>query len=324
MLITSKELNYFSSKKIESIQKIFQRKMLEHGIDKEQSNVRKIREFMFEFFELDDFKNLYFQVALEIMEYAGIPKDNSVLQMLPTPRVFRPGAIGTSYHCDFWYGHGELSHTVWLPLTELEAGNTFKVINTNNPNELYKKLAKEQSYSDFPHELINNAVPVLPKGGEAYVFSSKLLHGSPLNTSNKTRLSFDFRLSPKIDPTSTKDLANYYHYDGLYFALPKHDLDGKRVLKYVCGGKGKNTFIQHIIIEAAAKRFNMNVSEQEAEIERFGYPIFKAYLLHKAQELDLEGLIIASKNILDEEALIFAKGSKLKIWCALENEYLYN
>jgi hypothetical protein len=132
---------------------------------------------MFEFFELDDFKNLYFQVALEIMEYAGIPKDNSVLQMLPTPRVFRPGAIGTSYHCDFWYGHGELSHTVWLPLTELEAGNTFKVINTNNPNELYKKLSKEQSYNDFPHELINNAVPVLPKGGEAYVFSSKYFCG---------------------------------------------------------------------------------------------------------------------------------------------------
>ena len=62
MLITSKELNYFSSKKIESIQKIFQRKMLERGIDKEQSNVREIREFMFEFFELDDFKNLYFGI----------------------------------------------------------------------------------------------------------------------------------------------------------------------------------------------------------------------------------------------------------------------
>lgn len=317
-------LDYFRSDAIQDIRAMFNRRMNEEKIDKDDTSVRKIRECMFEFFQTTQFKNAYFSLAAEIIHYLGFPIQSAVLQMLPTPRIFRPGSIGTSYHCDYWYGHGVMSNTVWVPLSEVEEGNTFWVIDSEDEEALYKRMETAGTYDQIPSDLTEYAVPVMPDMAEAFVFSSKLIHGSPVNKTNQTRLSFDFRLSPANDPTSTKDLANYFHYRNETFELPKHDLDGKRVLKYICGGKGKNTYIQHIIIEETARRYNINASEQEAEIERFGHPIFKSYLQDKKTPQKLDGLIIASKNILSEDAIKAARMSKMRVWCALENDYLNN
>jgi len=315
-------LEYLSSPYLLEIQELFIECATKLNINNEVSSVREIREFMFEFFQRSDFNNLYFKVASQIVEHIKIPREDCVLQMLPTPRVFRPNSIGTSYHCDYWYGHGEKSYTVWVPLSSVEVGNTFHVANDYLARQYVLKLEESKSYQPLPIELASLTTPVLPKKGQAFLFNSKLLHGSPLNNSNSTRLSFDFRISSKSDPTSTKDLENYYHNINEKFQLPKHELDGARVLKYICGGIGKNTFIQHIVIEAAAKRFNMNVYEQEAEIERLGYPIFAEYISGKIKESKLDGMIIASKNILDNATIELAANSDIKIWCALENNYL--
>jgi hypothetical protein len=244
--------------------------------------------------------------------------------MLPTARVFRPGTIGTSFHCDYWYGHGAESNTIWIPLSDLEADNSFRVCIHKNQDTLYREIEEKGLYVDIPEDIINDSEPVLPKPGQAFVFSSKLLHGSPLNSSTRTRLSMDFRISSTNDPTSTKDLANYYHYGSNGFNLPRHELEGKRLLKYICGGKNKNTYLQHVLIEETAKRYKMNVAEQEAEIERFGHPIFRKYLDGKTSCHKIEGLIIASKSILDDESIDFARKSGLVVWCALENDYLNN
>ncbi len=47
-----------------------------------------------------------------------IPINEFVVQPVPTPRIFRPGDHGTSWHTDFWYGHGETFRTVWVPIKE--------------------------------------------------------------------------------------------------------------------------------------------------------------------------------------------------------------
>ena len=317
-------LEYFSSHYLLEIQELFYESAKKFNINKEVSSVREIREFMFRFFQSSDFNNLYFKVASQIVDYIKMPRQESVLQMLPTPRVFRPNSIGTSYHCDYWYGHGEKSNTVWVPLSPVEKGNTFHVANDEFARDYVLSLEESKTFKPMPDAVAAEATPVLPGKGQAFIFNSKILHGSPLNTSNKTRLSFDFRISNECDPTSTKDLENYYHYKNNSYSLPKHELDGARVLKYICGGVGKNTFIQHIIIEAAAKRFNMNVYEQEAEIERLGYPIFAEYINEKMEKSELEGLIIASLNILNDESIKLVRQSKVKVWCALENDFLHN
>jgi hypothetical protein len=58
-------------------------------------------------------------------------------------------------------------------------------------------------------------------------------------------------------------------------------------------------------------------------VERFGHPIFKAYLDHLAKAKNINGLVIASKNILDAKSIEEAKNqNEIKVYCALENEFL--
>ena len=84
-----------------------------------------------------------------------------------------------------------------------------------------------------------------------------MLHGSTFNSTNKTRISFDFRISKIEDNTSTKDLDNYLIYDNDLneYKLPFHKLYGKRILKYICGGHDKNTFAQQVLIDSFSKRY---------------------------------------------------------------------
>jgi hypothetical protein len=318
------KLEYFTSSYIDDIQALYIQQTNNFKIDRETTSIREIREFMFRFFQSQDFNNLYFKFARQIIDFIKIPPDEIALQMFPTPRVFKPNSIGTSYHCDYWYGHGEKSYTIWVPLSPIEKGNTFHVANENLAYKYFMSLQEGKIYKATPDELACGSTPVLPEPGQAFVFNSKLLHGSPLNFSNKTRISFDFRISSASDKTSTKDIENYYHFIKNTFQLPRHELDGSRVLKYICGGIGKNTFIQHVIIEAAAKRFNMNVHEQEAEIERMGYPVFLEYVNENLEDSKFDAMIIASKHILDHESFSIAKTAKIKVWCALENDFLFN
>jgi ectoine hydroxylase-related dioxygenase (phytanoyl-CoA dioxygenase family) len=318
------KLEYFDSKYLIEIQELFLERANEKKIEKESSSVREIREFMFDFFQTTEFITLYFNVAEQIVEYIKAPFEQTVLQSLPTPRVFRPKAIGTTYHCDYWYGHGERSHTVWVPLSQLDEGNTFHVASDELARKYVLNLEKNRIYAPVPEIVNATSTPVLPDIGQAYIFNSRILHGSPLNNSTNTRLSFDFRISNKSDSTSTKDLENYYHYQNNKFQIQKHLLDGARVMKYVCGGHEKNSYVQHIIIDAAAKRFNMNVYEEEAEIERLGFPIFEEYVTGKLKKSKVDAMLIASRNILDEASIKLAKNERVKIWCALENNFLGN
>jgi hypothetical protein len=314
--------DYLSTDAILDLQKAFNGHMEVSNIDLQRSPVREIKNAMFDYFQQSAFLDRYMLVARNVADSVGLTHSDLVLQSVPTPRIFRPQAHGTSFHCDFWYGHGLSTYTIWLPLTPVEPGNSFFICSEESQELLYEKLVRTRKFTELEEELLEFSAPVLPAPGSAFMFHSKVLHGSPKNTSSKTRVSFDFRIGSKFDKTSTKDLANYYHFKDGEFILPKHKLDGKRVLKYICGGEGKNTFAQHAIIEESAKRYNINISEQEAEIERYGFPMFHAYLTGVMKHKQVDGIIVASQTILDKQALALASASDVPVWCALENKFL--
>ena len=55
-----------------------------------------------------------------------LPHTNAIgLQRTPSPRIFFPNSHGTSVHTDYWYGHGQTAHTVWVPLINCVQGATF-------------------------------------------------------------------------------------------------------------------------------------------------------------------------------------------------------
>ncbi len=315
--------NYYQSQATASIQDLFQESFSkECSGDLVKNENQNIRSKMFDFFKTKPFLDLYFELALSVADNLGLSRDNIVLQTQPTPRVFNPGDHGTSFHSDYWYGHGETVYTIWTPLSDIDIGNTFWICNPDKNSYYFNELANKKGFVDIENQLLSNSFPALPPKGSSVVFNSKVIHGSPENTSSKQRVSFDFRIGYANDPTSTKDLANYYRYMNGEFKHLLRSFNGKKNLKYICGGKEKNTAAQHICIEAIAKEYQINIQGQEAEVERFGHVMFIQYLEGLAEKKGFDGIVLASKSILTSNEIELSKKSKIDIFCALENEFL--
>ncbi len=294
--------------------------------DFSKSRHKNLRSLMINYFKTNQFKVDYFEMAQGIIEELGLKLENVLLQKTPTPRIFRPGDHGTSFHSDYWYGHGEKTITVWTPLTDLIEGNSFSIVPNKLLNEDFSRNL-EKSYGvasqEIEEELLRMSDPVLINLGESIVFHSKVLHGSPINSTNLIRVSFDFRIADTIDTTSTKDSESYFRWINGGFMSSKNKFTGMNFIKYICGGEHKSTLAQHLLIESVVKEYSISILGQEAEVERFGYPIFIAYLDKLAFEKNIDGLIIASRAILDESSIKFAeKYNKIKVYCALENEFI--
>jgi len=314
---------YFSSDAVVEIQSLFRGYMYKGGVESfDRTGGKKMRDKMFDFFESKPFLESYFKLALDVADNLGMKNNDLVLQIQPTPRVFRPGDHGTSFHCDYWYGHGTSAYTIWTPLTEVEVGNTFHLIDKVKNEPYFQSLTQTNGRVEIEDELMANSVAALPPKGQSVVFNSKIIHGSPKNTSNKERISFDFRISSKSDVTSTKDLANYFYFDGAEFKRPQCRFGKDKYIKYICGGEEKNTAAQHMAIESVANFYNINIEAQEAEVERFGNVVFGQYLDGVAKAKGFQGIVLASRSILSSGAIEQAKKSDIKVYCVLENLFL--
>jgi hypothetical protein len=314
---------YVSSDAVIEIQSLFRGYMYKGGVESfDETGGKKMRDKMFNFFESKPFLDSYFKLAIDVADNLGVKNDDLVLQIQPTPRVFRPGDHGTSFHCDYWYGHGSSAYTIWTPLTEIEKGNTFYLIDKDKNEPYFESLTQANGCVEIEDELMINSLPALPLKGQSVVFNSKIIHGSPKNTSSKERISFDFRISSKSDETSTKDLANYFYFDGVEFKRPLSRFGKDKYIKYICGGEDKNTAAQHMAIESVAKFYSINIEAQEAEVERFGNVVFAQYLDGVAKAKGFQGIVLASRSLLSPGAIERAKKSDIKVYCVLENLFL--
>jgi hypothetical protein len=314
---------YFDSTCIEILKKEFQEFMLKKSVDiNSDTSGYRVRDLMFDFFKTKIFLDLFFKIAAEGAKSVDLLNDGLLLQSFPTPRVFRPGDHGTSFHTDYWYGHGESAYTIWIPLTKIDENNTFRICNEIDNSKFLKDFETTPAVIEAEKDLIEKSFPAMPGVNQAVIFGSKMLHGSPLNSSSKERISFDFRISKKDDQTSTKDILGYYEYLSGSFRKQPDRFGKKRFLKYICGGHGKNTNAQHLMIEAAANFYKINIVAQEAEIERFGFPMLMSYIDNLAISKNLDGLILASRNIINFDKVKDHGKGNLIIYFCLENEFV--
>ena len=287
-------------------------------------NLTRLRSVLLSFFSTTKFKQAYYKIAHELSELYEIPHSKFIIQPQPTPRISSPGQHGTSWHTDYWYGHGKDFKTVWVPLLGVVRGSTFDVVESNTDNE---KLL--DYYSSNPNLLAGNfnlmdsqTHQVLPDNDSAFVFSSLLLHGSPLNTSETNRISFDFRFGSVMDVSSTKDLSRYLKIDGNKLVTNGDTYPGK-YLKYIRGGCDIDTSIQHVLIEGSAKNQSIQIIGQEAEIERYGQPMLRKHLdAIKFQTAEFIGIAVASKSLLDHDILSLISDSNAIVYCVLQGEFL--
>ena len=321
-----KTYKYFDSPQTLNLVINFKDYLFANGVEYfNDSKHKQLRILMIDYFKSKQFKDDYINMTISILEFLEIDPQNSMLQITPTPRIFRPGNHGTSFHSDYWYGHGEKTITVWTPLTKLIPGNSFSIIADHSVNDsMLQVLSESSGVATLKQEkmLIEASDQVIMPIGNSVIFPSKVLHGSPKNLTNDVRVSFDFRIADIRDKTSTKDPNLYFQWDKSSFVNAKNRFSGLTFIKYICGGEHKSTMAQHLIIESVAREYEINISGQEAEVERFGYPIFKAYLESVAINKGIDGLIVASKAILDSKIIeAVSKQNRIKIYYALENEF---
>tara|TARA_A100001011_G_scaffold331002_1_gene357163 strand:- start:1845 stop:2813 length:969 start_codon:yes stop_codon:yes gene_type:complete len=320
----SNKTPYYKSDTVGSLTNYFLKELVDCELIKENS--QKIKSSFFNIFAKEKFLYYYKMLATEVANFCYGNIEDTCLQITPTPRIFFSGSHGTSIHCDYWYGHGESAYTIWVPLKNCLPGSTFYADHFNKLGYDYKTQNFKVSDLDLLRDKLSHPeFYILPPKDSCYLFNSGVLHGSTINSQKLTRLSLDFRISKVNDKTSTKDLDNYFHYEAASkeYKIPLHPFHKKPVLKYICGGMNKNTYAQHVCIDASAKRYNFILVDQEAEIERYGSPIIDSLLENGLQlSNQYSGLVISSINILSSRSINLLKKSDLKVWSALENKFL--
>ena len=304
------------------IKKDFDAFLLNQGIlNSAETNASELRRLMFDFFSTPVFLYQYKILALCAAEAVGYGDQDFLVQKMPTPRIFRHGAHGTSYHCDYWYGHGERSYTTWVALSEVDSENTFLMCHDSHNSYMYDKLIARKNFINIETEDERHFYPVAPLPDQGVLFSSKAIHGSPVNRSLNQRISFDFRIGCIDDKTATKNINSYFRVVQNEF-ISQNIFDGVNFIRYVCGGENRDTFSQHVVIDGFAKALNLNIVGQEAEIERLGYPMLTEILESKSLDKNFNAIIIASESILSKELQLLAKSSSIKIYAALEYRFL--
>lgn len=318
------DFRYFKSNSISQLKssffKFFKKKKLNLTIKESE----KIRSVFFEFFQTEDFKKKYLKLGLEIQSYYRIPKKLFVLQLNPTPRIFKPGDHGTSLHSDYWYGHGKKFHTVWVPIMGLNQNSSFEMVKSNKENErVYSLINNNTSLLKNINKIDIKTFCVLPAKHQAAIFSSNLLHKSTNNISKSLRISFDFRFGYSNDLTSSKNLQTWYKFKNGKL-ISESNIKKRNFLKYVVDGKKIETSIQHILIENFAKTYGYEISAQEAEIERYGYPMFKMHCedIASNKKKRFKGIIIASETLLDSYIMKLIIKKKIPVFACLESKWL--
>jgi len=285
----------------------------------------KLRKKMYDFFSTEVFRDIYLTLGDKLRLEFGFSKQDFLLQSMPTARIFRPGDHGTSLHNDYWYGHGKSYRTAWLPLYGGDiSGATFDVVSNEKENQRIIDLVSNNPQLLKSVDSIDvDTFQVLPKKNELAVFSSETIHLSRKNTSASERLSFDFRFGDKNDPTTTKNINTFISFSksmGIDKANTKYK---NNFLKYIVGGKSMDTTSQHIIIEGVSTNNLIMICGQEAEIERYGYPMLEMHIEKISNRKSLfDGVVIASKELLSKRELDLIMSFETPVFFAAENEWV--
>jgi hypothetical protein len=199
-----------------------------------------------EFLNLEFWKTeLSFELALaEKSKFINILGPDLDIQSRPHLRISRPNRSedNVGYHRDIDYGGSVYEHSIWVPITQVQSGGGMQLLpySIHRGYEGYQFLQKETEYkkgsarqvAGLPYKL-NNVIlshdeyKLLTEpniaDGQYLMIPLLLVHGSEINSSPLTRVSFDMRIvdskakddksslqKRKILPIDSKDPYPYY------------------------------------------------------------------------------------------------------------------
>tara|TARA_B110000003_G_scaffold120964_1_gene123386 strand:+ start:310 stop:1026 length:717 start_codon:yes stop_codon:yes gene_type:complete len=165
-----------------------------YGVDPGYNLVTPLEDGIF----LKTYKELISYISDEIFN------EKIIYQAKPTLRIQFPNnkAVG-GWHRDRDYNHPIEEINFWVPVTE--------ACNTNS-------IWIESSFNKQDFSPVN--IPF----GKMLIFDSGLMHGNKINTENKTRISFDFRVIPlsKYSPKQLIKKSNLSIAQQIEFSIGKY------------------------------------------------------------------------------------------------------
>jgi hypothetical protein len=172
-----------------------------------------------------------------------------------------------------------------------------------------------------------------------------MLHGAKVNTSNNTRVTFDFRILQSKDDLGFKSISNYFDYNALQNSelqnnkntsrsenkelSRNNNLSNNRFVSYSNSCNGVNAKSQLTLCAGIANDKKINITRNESEIYVFSHlPVLRHYLGPIENQID--GVIAFSLDIFEkdfnlaENILKFAVKNDKKVLFAAEDILVSN
>lgn len=159
------------------------------------SNLDALYQDIYAFFRKPEFQSIFGKLGRHIVDtyFEG----SGEFQRIPSIRLHLPGLKTVQYHTDEWYGHGHNFGICWVPLVDVSDTNSMYVTDLDTSARVLAEVEKENlSVKEINDRLSAVCEPLELHPGQAYLFNAHLVHGAECNTTDKTRVSFDFRIRP--------------------------------------------------------------------------------------------------------------------------------
>lgn len=290
-----------------------------------RENLEPYRQACFALFRTEPFQALFKPFGAWLIDtfFGG----TGLIQKTPTVRIQLPGATSTSYHSDGWYGHGASVRSFWLPLTEVGPGNSLHMARDVGESRavIAEILARKANLAEINEIAGKVCAPFTGDFGSLLTFSSEMIHGAERNETERSRVSFDFRIAPDPADLGTKPRSNFYsrvELDGAEAGAAGVAVRPLSGITYSNLCKGKSAKAQLMLCSAYAEANGIRVTGNEAEIVALDYmPVMRNYLLEGAAEATC--VVCFGLDIFDGDRALAAeifdcadRGGRTLIFCA--------
>jgi len=166
--------------------------------------IGEVSHAIYDLFLSEKFVRPYDKLCSEIV--ATLFEGRAAYQRVPSVRIQMPGHLSVNYHTDEWYGHGHNIQNFWLPLVPVSDTNSMFVADEFASRTVTERIRSEEKSISEMNELAKSVCyPLRMDFGELFHFNSHIIHGTEINSTGKTRISFDFRVQRDGDDRGVKD-----------------------------------------------------------------------------------------------------------------------
>lgn len=263
---------------------------------------------IYDLFLTAEFRRSYAGLCRAIIKerFAG----KALYQRVPSVRIQMPGQISVNYHTDEWYGHGHNVQNFWLPLTPVTGTNSLHVADEQTSLTITEGIRGKKNSIEEMNQLARRACrPLSMIFGEIFCFNAHIIHGTERNETDRTRVSFDFRMLLEGDEDrGLKDESFFVHSEQ---HIGVDNAAARTGVVYVGKRRGFTNVIsqkyQQLLCNRYAAEIHVSVSVGETELSGFDHLPALWNMVSGAYAGSFSDLIVFSAFLLPEDKAARAK-----------------